>query len=198
MLTALLIVNGLGTIYGFYWYWDQLVYTVDHHPLWMSFLVPDSPTASLFFTAAILWLYVQRERRLSGPNTLVIRAFVEAFAVVTSVKYGIWAVVMIFAGAAQGSSLDWQNYMLVASHVGMAVQALLYSRFFRYGAGALAAVAAWTLFNDVADYGFNIHPFLPSVLDAHMDTIRTFTVVLSLFSLAAAWAFAGRPGKSAV
>lgn len=190
MLKTLIWVNALGTVYGYYWYWGQLMDTVDTHPLWMVILVPDSPTASLFFTAALFWLYKQPERRLSNPNTLVLRSFVEAFAVVTSVKYGIWAVSMILAAAAQGDGMVWQDYMLTASHIGMAVEALLYARFFRFSLGALAAVGCWTLYNDLADYGFDIYPYLPNVLENHLSTIQIFTIALSFFSLCAAWAFA--------
>src|SRR5690606_12952204 len=78
-LTLLLIVNGAGTIYGYIWYGWQLEKT---EPQFLIF-VPDSPTASLFFSLAIIgWLL--------GKNFKLI----EALALVTLVKYGIWAVVM--------------------------------------------------------------------------------------------------------
>ncbi|MFC7391584.1 DUF1405 domain-containing protein, partial [Scopulibacillus cellulosilyticus] len=45
VITTLLIINILGTVYGFYWYKFQLKET----PLKFMAFVPDSPTASLFF-----------------------------------------------------------------------------------------------------------------------------------------------------
>ncbi|EPR28178.1 putative membrane spanning protein [Geobacillus sp. WSUCF1] len=42
----LLFVNAAGTIYGYYWYRYQLA---DTPPVFLPF-VPDSPTASLFFS----------------------------------------------------------------------------------------------------------------------------------------------------
>lgn len=198
MLRTLLWINGLGTIYGFYWYWSQLEYTVANHPFWMVLLVPDSPTASLFFTAALWWLYKEPERRLSTPATLAVRGFVEAFAVATSFKYGVWAVAMIVAAAMQGNPVDWQDYMLSISHIGMAVEALLFAGFFRFGMGALASVAVWTLFNDVADYRFGIFPGLPSVLHDDLSFIRMFTIMLSLVSLGLAWSFSRLFRKSRV
>jgi uncharacterized membrane protein YpjA len=198
MMKTLLWVNALGTVYGFYWYWGQLEYTLTHHPVWRVFLVPDSPTASLFFTVALWWLYIVPERRLSSPNTLVIRSFVEAFAVVTSVKYGIWAVAMIFAAAAQGDALVWQDYMLTVSHIGMAVEALLFARFFRFGVGALAFVGLWTIYNDFADYKFGIYPGLPNELEDDLGVIQVFTTALSLVSLCTAWLFGRAFRKSRV
>lgn len=198
MLQALLWVNIFGTIYGFYWYWGQLEFTVSNHPLWMAFLVPDSPTASLFFTIALWWFYVQPERRLSNPNTLVIRSFIEALAVVTSVKYGVWAVAVILVAAVQGDPPVWQQYMLIVSHLGMAVEALLYAGFFRYGLGALAAVACWTIYNDFADYQFGIFPGLPNVLLDDLKPIQVFTTLLSCASLCLAWLVSKRSYRTKV
>lgn len=196
MLKSLFGINALGTVYGFYWYWGQLQEVWGSKPPWMALLVPDSPTASLFFTLAIGWLWLAPERRLSSPNILIIRSFVEVFAVVTSFKYGIWAVAMIFGGQAQGDILNWQHYMLVASHLGMAAEALLYARFFRVRPGTLAAVAFWTLYNDLADYRFGIYPYLPDVLDDDLTGIQTFTMLLSAAGLGITWFMCGRKKRS--
>ncbi|WP_438445631.1 DUF1405 domain-containing protein [Gorillibacterium sp. sgz5001074] len=198
MLSALLWINAIGTVYGYYWYGGQIEDTLVSHPIWHVLMVPDSPTASLFFTAAIWWLYKEPERRLSSPGVRWFRSFIEAFAVVTSVKYGIWAVSIIAMGAAQGGGLSWQDYMLSGSHLGMAVEALLYVRFFRIGMGPLAAVAVWTLFNDYADYAYIIYPYLPLELDDDVGTVQTFTVYLSIVSLLITWLASKRTGKSRV
>lgn len=72
--------------------WGQLAYTLNYHPMWQIVFVPDSPTASLFFTISIAFLlYSPRLKSLK-----VIRQIMEALAVVTSVKYGIWASAIIF------------------------------------------------------------------------------------------------------
>ena len=57
--------------------------------------VPDSPTASLFFTIAIL-------AGLSGMNFKLI----EALALITLVKYGLWAVVMNILTLIETGELD--------------------------------------------------------------------------------------------
>lgn len=183
VLTALFWVNLLGTVYGFMWYGNQLEYTLLHRPVWMTLLVPDSPTASLFFTLSIGYLLVSGKDRKESKAGLAVRAFVDTFGAVTSVKYGIWAVAMIADGVFQGDQATWQDFMLSFSHLGMAAEALLFVRFFRIRIGSLIAVGVWTLFNDYADYGFAIYPWLPDVLEDDLGVIRVFTVWLSFISL---------------
>jgi uncharacterized membrane protein YpjA len=186
VLWLLVWVNGLGTLYGYYWYAQQLKYTYETKPLWMLPFVPDSPTASLFFTLALLFLLYARKN--DSPNTMgqtgAVRSFVEAMACTTSFKYGIWAVVMIFAGAYRGNELIWQDWMLVISHTGMAIEAVLYARYFIYGRIALLFVAAWTILNDVVDYTKGVFPWLPKELHGDLYWISYYTFSMSLLSLA--------------
>ncbi|NIK77627.1 putative membrane protein YpjA [Paenibacillus castaneae] len=183
-LWILFLVNLLGTIYGYIWYENQMISTLETQPLWQVVFVPDSPTASLFFTIALLYLLFP----LRNPSrfTSIVRSIIEALAVVCSVKYGIWAVSMIVAGAWQGSELEWQHFMLIASHLGMALEALLYFRFMRAGAGALVVATGWLLLNDTVDYTYDVFPYLASELYDDLPAVRTFTYCLSFFSLAAA------------
>ncbi|GAA0135523.1 DUF1405 domain-containing protein [Paenibacillus sp. YSY-4.3] len=183
ILWALFISNLLGTIYGYIWYEAQLRETWANYPHWLIPFVPDSPTASLFFTLALLFLMF--------PNALSkhyrIRTLIEALAVVTSVKYGVWAVSIIFAGAYQGEVLVWQDWMLVASHLAMAVEALLFVRFFKYGTVMLLAAGAWTFLNDFIDYSFGVYPWLPQALWDDVGNVAVFTVGLTGASIAAGW-----------
>ncbi|GBF72793.1 hypothetical protein PA598K_01061 [Paenibacillus sp. 598K] len=186
-LWLIFIVNLLGTIYGYMWYGNQLVYTAANHPLWQLVFVPDSPTASLFFTIALLYLLYPPKR----PSRLArgLRMLIEALAVATSVKYGVWAVAMIFAGYAQGNALGWQDWMLVLSHLGMAFEALLYVRFMTFGRVALLAAGGWLLLNDTLDYTYGIFPWLPKVLQDDLPAIQMFTIGLSIASILLAWIF---------
>ncbi|WP_322922539.1 DUF1405 domain-containing protein [Paenibacillus campi] len=185
LLWLLLICNVLGTIYGYYWYALQLEYTLLHWPAWMVVFVPDSPTASLFFSVAIVFLlFPPRSRWLQA-----LRALFEALAVVTSVKYGVWAVTMIFWGAALGDPLVWQDWMLTASHLTMAIEALLYVRFFMFRHTTLLLALGWTLLNDYMDYSQGIYPWLTEQLVRRLNQVRNFTVTLTFVSaLAGAWA----------
>ncbi|KGE17796.1 DUF1405 domain-containing protein [Paenibacillus wynnii] len=186
-LWLLFTVNFLGTIYGYIWYGNQLEYTAANYPLWLLPLVPDSPTASLFFTIALLFL-------LYPPKSIAVttlRGLIEALAVITSIKYGIWAVSMIVAGGYQGDVISWKDWMLMISHTGMAIEVLLYARFFFYRK-MLPLALFWTLFNDTVDYSYGVYPWLPRVLEDDVVKVQTFTYVLTLFSAVVAWLPKGR------
>ncbi|MNH83938.1 hypothetical protein D3C73_363430 [compost metagenome] len=182
-LWLLFIFNLLGTIYGYYWYGHQIDYTVAHNPLWQVIFVPDSPTASLFFTLSLCFLLWSGPLKKFGA----IRVLIESLAVVTSVKYGVWAVSIIFAGAYQGNMIGWQDWMLVASHTAMAVEALLYVRLYKFGAGILLGAGLWTLLNDMVDYTYGVFPWLPVQLMDDLTSVRNFTVILTLLSVLAGW-----------
>ncbi|CAH0118774.1 MULTISPECIES: DUF1405 domain-containing protein [unclassified Paenibacillus] len=185
ILWCLFWFNLLGTIYGYIWYGPQLRYTYENSPVWQLVFVPDSPTASLFFTIAVLFLLYPPVR---SKFMIGLRKIVEGLAVITSVKYGIWAVAIIFAGAAQGNMLVWQDWMLVASHTAMAVEALLFVRFFSFGTGALVIGLLWTLLNDTVDYTFHVFPTLPGVLMDDLAAVRNFTFGLTIFSFVCGYA----------
>jgi uncharacterized membrane protein YpjA len=168
ILVLLFIVNFFGTIYGYFWYKNQLLST----QWWLWPFVPDSPTASLFFTIALLAFLMRKKWRL-----------LEAFAAVTLFKYGIWATVMILWTSFLGGELSWQHYMLIFSHLGMALQALLYSPYFTFKLKHLLIVATWTMTNDLLDYTLGIYPWLNYRLHPHLFTIYGFTISLSIISL---------------
>ncbi|PWW05526.1 putative membrane protein YpjA [Paenibacillus cellulosilyticus] len=180
MLWTLLIVNFLGTIYGYIWYGEQIEWTAANKPLWMLPFVPDSPTASLFFTLSLIYLLVQAKPKTAAGR--IIRYIIEALGVATSVKYGIWAVAMIIAGASEGVSMEWQDWMLIVSHLGMAVEGLLYLRFMSVRSAAVGVAAAWLLLNDMVDYRFDVFPWLPKPLYDHLPIVCICTFGLTLFS----------------
>lgn len=184
-LTLMMLFYIPGTIYGYYWYKNQLIETYDTHPLWQLPFVPDSPTASLWFAIAVLWLWIKPERS-NKPWVNGVRGIVEALGVVTSVKYGVWATVIIFAGQAQGDVLGWEHWMLIIGHTAMAVVALLYARFFTFGAFAVMAAAAWTFLNDSIDYTFDVYPYLPWQLEDNLVAVALFTFCLTAVSVLAA------------
>ncbi|WP_280768206.1 DUF1405 domain-containing protein [Salipaludibacillus daqingensis] len=167
-ILLLLIVNIFGTIYGFIWYESQIAVTPPHFLIF----VPDSPTASLFFCIVLAAF-------LFGKNFPI----VEALAAVTLLKYGVWAVVMILAAAVAGSPIGILNYMLIASHLGMAIQGLLYIPYYRIKPWHLILVAIWTLHNDVIDYIYGMHPGVASSIQPYIQEIAYFTFWLSIFSL---------------
>ncbi|WP_245411514.1 DUF1405 domain-containing protein [Alkalicoccus urumqiensis] len=171
-LSALFVINFLGTLYGYYWYESQLMQT----PWYFLPFVPDSPTASLFFTIVLGFF-------LAGKRW----PLMEALASVTLIKYGLWAVVMNLAAGAAGTELNYLHWMLIFSHGGMAVQGCLYFPFYRIKTWHLVCTAVWTIHNDIIDYVFNMHPWVSQSLNAYIPQIGYFTFLLSLFSLLLVW-----------
>ena len=170
-LWILLFVNLCGTVYGYDWYKWQLVLT---EPKYWIF-VPDSPTASLFFTLAIIGWLINRNFKL-----------IEALALITLVKYGLWAVVMNFWTLFETGSIGWVGWMLIASHFGMALQAILYIPFYKFRMGHIVIAAIWTLHNDVIDYVFGQMPIYSNIMK-YSNQIGYFTFWLSLSCIALAY-----------
>jgi uncharacterized membrane protein YpjA len=178
-LILLLIINTAGTIYGYIWYKWQLV---DTPAIFLPF-VPDSPTASLFFMFVLIAF-------LLGKNWPLL----EALAIVTLIKYGIWAVVMNLLVFQVAGELDPVALMLIFSHGAMAVQGVLYAPFYHFKAWHLALTGIWTLHNDVIDYVFFMLPRYP-ILNLYTPQIGYFTFWLSIFSLGAAYYFVLRKNR---
>lgn len=170
-LWLLLFVNLLGTVYGYDWYMWQLVIT--EPKFWL--FVPDSPTASLFFTLAIFGWLINRNFKL-----------IEALALITLVKYGLWAVVMNLLTLIETGSIGWVGWMLVVSHFAMAVQAILYIPFYKFGLGHIVIAAIWTLHNDVIDYVFGQMPIYSNLM-IYINQIGYFTFWLSIVCIALAY-----------
>lgn len=166
-LWLLFIVNLLGTIYGYYWYVWQLQQT---KPIYWIF-VPDSPTATLFFTIAILgWLFGKHFKLM------------EALAFITLIKYGVWAVAMNLFTVVEIGNIGAPGWMLVCSHSLMAVQALLYIGNYKFTWIHVCIVAIWTLHNDVIDYLFGQMPIY-HVINSHVSAVGYFTFWLSICCL---------------
>ncbi|UJF36167.1 DUF1405 domain-containing protein [Paenibacillus hexagrammi] len=189
-LWLLLICNLLGTIYGYIWYWNQMVDTIAESPIWYVLFVPDSPTASLFFTLSLIYLLAEHNPEWK-PSKLsqAIRGFIDAFALITSFKYGIWAVTMIWMGAWQGVPVGGEGWMLTASHLAMAVEALLFARWYTHRLAAIILVAIWTFSNDFMDYERGVFPRLPRELWDNLGQIQLFTICLSIIGIVIAAVF---------
>src|SRR5690625_1729425 len=166
-LIVLFVINLLGTIYGYIWYESQLKIT----PLIFLPFVPDSPTASLFFTIFLLFFLFNR----SVP-------YIEALAVTSLFKYGIWAVVMnVFTLYVEGE-LVWQGYMLIVSHAAMAIQGLLYIPQYKIELKHLTVAGIVILHNDIIDYVFGMMPIYAS-LNKYTQQIGYFTFWLSICTI---------------
>ncbi|EAD1189605.1 DUF1405 domain-containing protein [Listeria monocytogenes] len=136
-LRLLFFGNLLGAIYGYIWYIPQLQITEPR--FWL--FVPDSPTAILFFTLALVGFLGKKHWPL-----------MEALGFVCLVKYGLWAVGMnIFFMVDQGM-LVLGSVALILTHGFMAVEGILYAPFYRFRIGHFMIAAVWVFHNDVIDY----------------------------------------------
>lgn len=166
-LILLFFINLFGTIYGYYWYKSQLAIT----PTLFIPFVPDSPTATLFFTIFLLFFIFNK----NVP-------YIEALAVTSLMKYGIWAVVMNLFTLIVDGGLEWQGYMLMASHGAMALQGLLYIPYYKIKLKHLTVAGIVLLHNEIIDYVFGMMPIYSSLTD-YMKEIGYFTFWLSVFTI---------------
>ncbi|MCA1030498.1 DUF1405 domain-containing protein [Bacillus timonensis] len=179
ILFLLLIINTLGTIYGYVWYNSQLAITP---PKFLIF-VPDSPTASLFFVFVLVAFLLRKNWPL-----------IESLAIITLFKYGIWAVIMNILVYVKTGTLGLDGYMLIFSHFCMALQGLLYAPYYRMKLIHIIIAAIWTLHNDVIDYVFFMLPKY-SVLEEFIPQIGYFTFWLSILSILIAYYLCVRPNR---
>ncbi|MFB5083341.1 DUF1405 domain-containing protein [Symbiobacterium thermophilum] len=165
---ALLVINFLGSLYGFYWYWPQLSQT----PPARWFIVPDSPGATFLFAIWLGLLLAGVDWRSPGMQLL------GAVAFVSNMKYGLWtATVLPQAGMKYGWEFDFVHLSL--SHLGMWVQGFLFARHYRPGPAAAAVALAWMVVQDTMDYRlWMTHPTLP--YQAEFAFARGAAVALSL------------------
>src|SRR5690625_4745137 len=166
-LIFLFIVNLIGTVYGYMWYKSQLVIT----PTIFLPFVPDSPTASLFFTIFLLFFIFNK----NVP-------YIEALAITSLFKYVVWAVVMNLFTLFIDGSLSWQGYMLIVSHGAMAIQGLLYAPYYKIKLKHLTVAGIVLLHNEIIDYVFGMMPIYSSLTD-YMKEIGYFTFWLSIFTI---------------
>jgi uncharacterized membrane protein YpjA len=150
-LLLLLAVNVPGSVYGYYWYAGQLGST----PMGLWPLVPDSPLSTTLFSFVLMLA-------LLGYRNF----FLALLAFATCIKYGLWAAVVIVDFWLRGGAPGWETVMLNISHLGMAVQGVVFLRagFFNFShrgvVRAAIGVSAWLLFNDFMDYFLGLHPYL--------------------------------------
>lgn len=181
-LILLFIINLLGTIYGYIWYQSQLMQT----PTIFLPFVPDSPTASLFFTIFLLFF-------IFGKNV----PYIEALAITSLFKYGIWAVVMNIFTLVVDGSIGWQGWMLIASHAGMAIQGILYAPYYKIQLRHLTVAAIVILHNDIIDYVFGMMPIYSS-LTSYMEEIGYFTFWLSVITIIITYQLTIRKNKTSL
>lgn len=164
---ALLGINFFGSLYGFYWYWPQLQTTAVKY--WL--IVPDSPGSTFLLCIWLGLMLAGADWRKPGMQLLA------AIAFVSNMKYGFWtSVVLPQAGIKYGWEFDFVH--LTLSHLGMAVQAIIFARYYKPALAPAVIALLWMWTQDIIDYNWLMtHPTLP--YQAEFAFARGAALVLS-------------------
>lgn len=166
-LIFLIVVNLLGSIYGFYWYRGQLQET----PVYLWLFTFDSPLSVILFSAALLGYLLRFENKL-----------LHLIGYTGVIKFGIWAsVVILDFWIVGGGTPTFVVAMLLLSHLGMALEGFVFIRHFHYPLRTIVALAFWFGIGDYLDYVVGIHPWL--YYPGQARTAAVTAVVLSIFLL---------------
>ncbi|WP_297198742.1 DUF1405 domain-containing protein [Thermanaeromonas sp.] len=170
----------MGSLYGYYWYHEQLLAT----PLVWWIFTPDSPLSTSFFTLTLTLLLLDTregkrtktckrcgERRPEGlpiSTSYLGRSYLSrktqeilgVLACATLIKYGLWAVVVIGDYWIKRGPVQPVETLLFLSHLGMVAQGYLFLRHWPFYFGQGVLVGAWLILNDYVDYALGWHPYL--------------------------------------
>lgn len=156
----LFFINLVGSVYGFYWYREQLAVT----PWYYWLFTPDCPLASTYFTLTLgLWLSGRRSD------------WFEAFTYVTSAYFGVWTVVVIAQYFIVHQTFDWANFTLLASHVGLGLEGFLFLAVHRVRLRHLGIASGWILTQWYFDYYQGTNPWLQA--PELINQVKTFSWV---------------------
>jgi len=140
LVWVLVAVNLAGTAFGFYYYIPQLEET----PVLMWPIVPVSPLATMYIGLSLAAWRLGYKGRLA--QVLHVLAFIGCL------KYGLWTfVVQSFIEESATIEL-WLWQFLIWSHLGMAIEAFLVTRYATFSLSAVSVGIGWYVFNDLLDY----------------------------------------------
>jgi uncharacterized membrane protein YpjA len=152
LLTLVVILNVIGTVWGFFWYRYQLQETA----WYLLPFVPDCPLHALVFALFACCLLTR------DPLATIWKQTFAWIGVLGSIKYGIWTVVIL--GQFFSTLASWpvdDDLLLFISHSGMLLQGMLYARFLPETIKPAMLAISWFVANDFFDYVLNTHPLLP-------------------------------------
>lgn len=167
-LILIALVNLLGTVFGFYYYSDQLLST----DLLLWIFVPASPIATLLFAVSI---YLNADDK--GLPIL------DALAFISNLKYGLWTIIVLTYYSEiffSPNSIGLYTFMLI-SHFGMALQAFLLFKWKKIGLKALLGAFFWYLVNDFIDYTFGTHTELYTEYTLPAELVAYSLTFIALF-----------------
>ena len=166
LVLSLIVINFLGSLYGFYWYWPQL----QEFPAEMWLVIFDSPLATLLFSFFLTAIYFGRRIPL-----------LEALAFISMVKYGLWTDLVLGHFMMVTRSTPFDAVHLTLSHFSMALESFIFMRYYRPAAVWGLAAAIWFLFNDYLDYFVGTVPTLP--LPEYVGLVKIIGFSLTVFAV---------------
>lgn len=145
IIEILFIINLLGSIYGFYWYKDQLLKT----PKIFWIFVPDSPMATFLFSISLYFFIIEKPKALFN--------FIACNWII---KYGLWAVIINIHYMFLQKQLLFTNLHLTLSHIGMAIEGMIFLHFTFIKKKYVIFTFLLMTLSDFVDYAFKLHPWL--------------------------------------
>lgn len=166
LLVFLLGVNFLGSIYGFWWYRQQLMET----SLVVWPLVPDSPLSTVLFSLMLVFF-------LFGKRITLLAVV----ACISMIKYGLWAIVLNAEILLAGDEFTLINLMLMLSHLGMALEGFVYLPHLTIRRNEAVLAGVWLVVQDMADYLYGLHPYLFDPRQFYLAAVSAVFLTLWLF-----------------
>jgi uncharacterized membrane protein YpjA len=143
LLIIILLINVAGSLFGLYYYWDQLMMT----PWYLWLAVPDCPLYTFFMIFALLFII------LGKPSDTL-----NTVTAVGLTMYGAWTVIVLlyFGEIYFNPPNALMSSALWTSHAGMGLEGLLLLPYLtRVKPISWAITAVWFLVLDSVDYFYH-------------------------------------------
>lgn len=168
-LWYILVAEVLGSIYGYYWYKEQLSIT----PWYLWLFTWDCPFYATLFS---FWLFSYLKNYRLHRSALF-----TAITFTGLIKYGLWTVVIVQDSYLLGSPVTLDRLGLQISHFIMLIQGFLLINTVRVR--HIIIVWAWMLLNDFMDYFVGTYPWMrEEQLHTAMWLALSFTALLTGWS----------------
>lgn len=165
----ILFANVLGTIYGWYYYKNQLI----SNPFYFWIFIADCPNSTLFFSIALFLMILGKKSD-----------FLNFFASANSIKYGTWTCIILLLHHTYFFTINFNLYsVMFVTHALLIVEGFLLAYATKFNKYAYLTLI-WLFTNDFLDYFANTHPYMP---EEGIEAVKIITFSLTIFSFAAVY-----------
>lgn len=168
----ILIINLIGTGFGFWWYKDQLSST----PYLYWLFTPDCPLYTLFFALLLISALLRANcKQISLKGDLF-----SSLVFIGLIKYGIWTIfVLVIALLTPGVSRQPIDLILLVGHGGMLAEGIVFLPLKKLRFLPITISLFWFILNDYFDYFKGVHPTLP--VPEQVCAIKYFSFLSTIF-----------------